>query len=170
MDSFSCSPINTSLYIIKTWQRLHENQWICWNVTWWCNFNTTIMSQIDVQLFVFYLSHWLVRVCEIEWSHMGQDNGNPNLVWEKNPSLAIGQLDAIFFFQPLDVTACLPYCPYFSPFLEILRLLKTISILIFLHFKVERQIPSPSIYQWHLPAWKIRCEWQISANTGKYDF
>ena len=31
-------------------------------------------------MFVFYLSHGLVRVCEIELSHMGKNNGDPNLV------------------------------------------------------------------------------------------
>ena len=30
-----------------------------------------------------YLSHGLVRVCEIELSHMGKNNGNPDLVCEK---------------------------------------------------------------------------------------
>ena len=32
-----------------------------------------------VQLFI-YLSHGLVRVCEIELSHIGKNNGNPDLV------------------------------------------------------------------------------------------
>ena len=31
----------------------------------------------------FYLSHGLVRVCEIEFSHSSKNNGNPNLVCEK---------------------------------------------------------------------------------------
>ena len=35
---------------------------------------------IDVRLFVFYLSHGLVRVCELDISHMGKNNGNPDLV------------------------------------------------------------------------------------------
>ena len=34
-------------------------------------------------LFFFYLSQRLVRVCEIELSHMGKNNGNPDLVCEK---------------------------------------------------------------------------------------
>ena len=38
----------------------------------------------DVRLFVFYLSHGLVWVCDIELSHMGKNNGNPDLVCEKN--------------------------------------------------------------------------------------
>ena len=33
---------------------------------------------------VFYLSHGLVRVIEKEISHMGKNNGNPDLVREKN--------------------------------------------------------------------------------------
>ena len=37
----------------------------------------------SVQLFVFYLALWLVWVCEIEISHMGKNNGNPDLVHEK---------------------------------------------------------------------------------------
>ena len=43
-------------------------------------FNISMMSQIDVQLFVFYLSRRLVRVCEIELSHMGKNSGYPDLV------------------------------------------------------------------------------------------
>ena len=34
----------------------------------------------------FYLSNWLMRVCEIveiELSHMGKNNGNPDLAFEK---------------------------------------------------------------------------------------
>ena len=38
----------------------------------------------DVRLFVFNLSHGLVRVCEIDSSHMGKNNGNSDLVIEKN--------------------------------------------------------------------------------------
>ena len=34
-------------------------------------------------LFVFYLFHGLVQVCEIELSYMGENNGNPDLVCEK---------------------------------------------------------------------------------------
>ena len=41
----------------------------------------------SVRLFVFYLSHELVLVCEIELmielSYMGKNNGNPDLVCEK---------------------------------------------------------------------------------------
>ena len=37
----------------------------------------------DVWLFVFYLSNGLVRVCEIEFSHMSKNNKNPDLVCEK---------------------------------------------------------------------------------------
>ena len=37
----------------------------------------------DVRLFVFYLSHGLVRICDIEFSHMGKNNGNPDLLCEK---------------------------------------------------------------------------------------
>ena len=37
----------------------------------------------SVRLFVFYLSLGLVWVCEIETSHMGENNRNPDLVCEK---------------------------------------------------------------------------------------
>ena len=40
-----------------------------------------------MRLFVFYLSLGLVRVCEIEISHMGKNNGNPDLACEKYFSL-----------------------------------------------------------------------------------
>ena len=33
--------------------------------------------------FFFYLSHWQVQVYEIELSHMGKNNGNPELMCEK---------------------------------------------------------------------------------------
>ena len=36
-----------------------------------------------MRLLVFYLSLGLVRVCEIEMYHMGENNDNPNLVREK---------------------------------------------------------------------------------------
>ena len=65
------------------------------HATWWCHFNITMMSQIDVrhrstcgqhaddmQLFIFYLSLGLVRVCEIELSHMGKNKGNLDPVCE----------------------------------------------------------------------------------------
>ena len=35
-----------------------------------------------MRMFVFYLSLGLVWVCEIEISHMGKNNGNPDLVCE----------------------------------------------------------------------------------------
>ena len=43
----------------------------------------------DVQLFVFYLSNGLVRVCEIELYHMGKNKGNPDLVCENLFSYAL---------------------------------------------------------------------------------
>ena len=57
---------------IKTTSR---KSWIRWDATWWRNFNITMMSRIDVRPACgqraagrFYLSHRLVRVCEIEFS------------------------------------------------------------------------------------------------------
>ena len=43
-------------------------------------------SKISVRLFVFYLSLRLVWVCEIEISHMGKNNGNPDLVCDNRLS------------------------------------------------------------------------------------
>ena len=42
----------------------------------------------SVRLFVFYLSHGLVWVCEIELSYMGKNKGNPDLVTEKCYSIS----------------------------------------------------------------------------------
>ena len=39
-------------------------------------------SRIGMRLFVFILMVWY-GVCEIEFSHMGKNSGNPNLVSEK---------------------------------------------------------------------------------------
>ena len=36
-----------------------------------------------------YLSHGLAWVCEIEFSHMGKYNGNPDLVCENDLSLLL---------------------------------------------------------------------------------
>ena len=54
----------------KNMKRTSRKSWINWDVTWWCNFNITMMSRIEVRptcCFIFYLSHKLVLVCEIEW-------------------------------------------------------------------------------------------------------
>ena len=37
----------------------------------------------DMRLFIFYLSHKLVPVFEIELPHIGRNSGNPDLVYEK---------------------------------------------------------------------------------------
>ena len=49
----------------------------------WLHGSTCGQHAVDVRLFVFHLSHGLVRVCEVELSHMGKNNGNPDLVCEK---------------------------------------------------------------------------------------
>ena len=54
-----------------------------WDATWWRHFNITMTPRINVRLFDFNISHGLVRVCDIELSHMGKNNGNPDLVCEK---------------------------------------------------------------------------------------
>ena len=38
----------------------------------------------SVQLFVFYLDHRLVQVCELELSHMGKSNEDPDLMCENH--------------------------------------------------------------------------------------
>ena len=43
----------------------------------------------EMRLFVVYLSNGLVQVCEIELSHIGKSNGNPNLVCENNWSVIV---------------------------------------------------------------------------------
>ena len=52
--------------------------------------NISMTSQIDVgpacRCSFFYLSLGLVWACEIEISHMGKNNGNPDLVCEKKIS------------------------------------------------------------------------------------
>ena len=45
--------------------------------------------QIDVRLFVFYLSNGLARVCEIELSYIGKNKGNLDLVCENNCALIV---------------------------------------------------------------------------------
>ena len=47
----------------------------------------------SMRLFVFYLSLGLVRVCEIELSHMGKNNWNPDLVCEN--ALFLTMLDIL---------------------------------------------------------------------------
>ena len=47
----------------------------------------------------FYLSHWLVRVCEIELSHTSNNNRNPDLVCENTASLTQYNLLHIVIFQ-----------------------------------------------------------------------
>ena len=41
---------------------------------------------------VFYLSHGLVWVCEIELSHMGKKNENPDLVCENFFSFTVDKI------------------------------------------------------------------------------
>ena len=54
-----------------------------------------MMSLIEVRLTCgcsfFNLSIGLVRVCDIELSHMGKNNGNPNLVFEKSMSHSLNE-------------------------------------------------------------------------------
>ena len=76
-----------------TWKRLPENLEYTeiWHVDMiltlqWRNGSTCGQPEAKVRLFIFYLSHGLVWVCEIELSHIGKNNGNPNLVCEKRTS------------------------------------------------------------------------------------
>ena len=45
--------------------------------------DVTGRHEASVQLFILYLSLGLVRLCEMEISHMGKNNGNLHLVCEK---------------------------------------------------------------------------------------
>ena len=54
---FSCSPLNTSFYIGKTWKRLQENPEFTEIRHCDVIFNISMTSQISVWLLVFYLSH-----------------------------------------------------------------------------------------------------------------
>ena len=75
---FSCSPLSTAFYTGKHEKRFQKilNSLRCAMVM---HSYITMTSQIDVwpvraadmRLFVFYLSHWLVRLYVIELSHMG---------------------------------------------------------------------------------------------------
>ena len=58
-------------------------------VTSFYNYNDfTDLHAPSVRLIVFYLSHGLVRVCEIEISQTGKIKGNPEIVCEKYFSFA----------------------------------------------------------------------------------
>ena len=87
MDSFSCSPLNTSFILKnKTWKRLHTLRCDRWR-----HLNITMTSRFDVRLFVFYLSLGLVvRVCEKNrlhhWCPVGTEKSQPEgplIQWEK---------------------------------------------------------------------------------------
>ena len=85
----------TTHFILERREKVSRKSWICRDVKWWRHFNITIASRIDVRpacgweaaVRFFYLSNGLVRVCEIELSHIGKSNGNPNLVCENNCGL-----------------------------------------------------------------------------------
>ena len=51
--------------------------------------------------FFFYLFLWLVRVCEIEFSHMGKNSGNSDLVCEKNTSITMPLMSCRYLLQML---------------------------------------------------------------------
>ena len=55
------------------------------------------------ELLFFIFPMWLVRVCEIELSQMGENNGNPNLVCEKIflPTLKGGDINNLVYCGPL---------------------------------------------------------------------
>ena len=81
MDSFSCSP---HFIYLKNMKMLSRKPWIWGDATWWRNLTlqrrhglTCGQLAVDVRLFVFCLSHELVRVCEINRIH----HYNPFLVY-----------------------------------------------------------------------------------------
>ena len=79
----------TTKYRIYNWKK-HEKDFQKILNTLRCDMVTLILQCNDVTehhaanmwLFVFYLSHVLEWVCEVELSHMGKSNGNPDLVCE----------------------------------------------------------------------------------------
>ena len=88
MDSLSCSPLNTSFNIGKTMKKTSRKSWIRWDASPCRNFNVTMTSRIDVRTahgrrtavrFFIFPTGWY----GIEVSHMGKNNGNPDLVCEK---------------------------------------------------------------------------------------
>ena len=71
--------------------------------------DTAMMSRIDVRqvsdqprAVLFYLSHGLVGVCEIEISHMGKNNENPDLVCQNKMLYSHYQLFANWWDQDPD--------------------------------------------------------------------
>ena len=62
-------------------KKASRKSWKRWDVTWWRQWRhgSTCGQSVTIH---FYLSHGLVRVCEIELSHMCKNNGNPYLVYE----------------------------------------------------------------------------------------
>ena len=79
MDSFSCSPLHTSFLLKKNMQKaprksqyakMRQDDVIL-------HYNVMDRHAAIVHLFAFYLSQWLVGVCE-----MGKINGNLDLVCE----------------------------------------------------------------------------------------
>ena len=77
----------TTKYLILCWIKYEKDFHKILNTlrcAWSCNFNITLTSQIDMRqmcgCLVFYFFHGLVRVCEIELSRMGKNDGNPDLV------------------------------------------------------------------------------------------
>ena len=73
-DSFSCSPLNTSFYTGKTWTDFKKNSEypkmqhgdVILTLQWHHRLRHGQLV-VHVRLFIFYLSHGLVQVCEIEW-------------------------------------------------------------------------------------------------------
>ena len=78
------------LYLVNM-KKASKKSWNRWNATWWrhffftlqCGYGSTCGRRATVRFF-FNFSLGRVRVCEIELSHMGKNNGNPDLVCEKN--------------------------------------------------------------------------------------
>ena len=78
MDSISCSP-KYLIYIGKNVEKTSRKS-LCAEMRH--NNDVTDQCAASVQLF-FIFSLGLVRVCEIEISHMVKNNGNPDLVCAK---------------------------------------------------------------------------------------
>ena len=83
---FLLTTFNISFILEKLEKDFQEilNKLRCDMVTSFQHYNdVTDRCAASMRLSVFYLCLGLVRVCEIEISHMGKNNGNPDLVCEK---------------------------------------------------------------------------------------
>ena len=68
----------------KGFQKILNTMRCDMHLTWLDYINIIMTSQIVVRLFVFIFTIGRYGVCEIEFSHMGKNSRNPDLVCEKD--------------------------------------------------------------------------------------